>query len=100
MILTTEQVENYEKDGAIVIKDIFKPWINLLRKGFQDVLNNPGPHARENIDINEMVVFLKTIVIGIELKSLKNLQKNLQLHKLLQKRQIQNQFKYFTIIFL
>ena len=53
MILTTEQVENYEKDGAIVIKDIFKPWINLLRKGFQDVLNNPGPHARENTDINE-----------------------------------------------
>ncbi len=53
MILTTEQVDNYKKDGAIVIKDIFKPWINLLRKGFQDVLNNPGPHARENTDINE-----------------------------------------------
>ena len=40
MILTTEQVENYKKDGAIVIKDIFKPWINLLRKGFQEVLKN------------------------------------------------------------
>ena len=53
MILTTEQVNNYKKDGAIVIKEIFKPWINILRKGFEEVLNDPGPHARENTGINE-----------------------------------------------
>ena len=53
MILTTEQVNSYKKDGAIVIKEIFKPWINILRKGFEIVLNNPGPHSRENTVINE-----------------------------------------------
>jgi hypothetical protein len=42
MILTTEQVSNYNKDGVIVIKNIFKPWINILRKGFEEVLNNPS----------------------------------------------------------
>ena len=53
MILNSEQITNYKKNGAIVIKDIFKPWINLLREGFQKVLKNPGPHARENTEINE-----------------------------------------------
>ena len=53
MILSPEQVKNYKEDGAIVIKDIFKTWIDLLRKGFQEVLKNPGPHARENTTINE-----------------------------------------------
>ena len=37
MILTTEQVNNYKKDGVIVIKDIFRPWINLLRKGYYKI---------------------------------------------------------------
>ena len=39
MILTSEQVGKYKKDGAIIIKGIFEPWINLLRKGFQEVLD-------------------------------------------------------------
>ena len=30
MILSSEQTNSYKKNGAIVIKDIFKPWINLL----------------------------------------------------------------------
>ena len=53
MILTKEQVNSYKQDGAIVLKDIFKPWINLLREGFEKVLKNPGPHARENTNSNE-----------------------------------------------
>ena len=53
MILNSEQIDNYQKDGAIVIKDIFKPWVNILTKGFEKVLKDPGPHARENTSINE-----------------------------------------------
>ena len=59
MILTKEQVNNYKQDGAIVVKDIFKPWINLLREGFEKVLKNPGPHARENVSKNENGRFLE-----------------------------------------
>ena len=40
MILSSEQINSYKKNGAIVIKDIFKPWINLLREGFEKVLKN------------------------------------------------------------
>ena len=53
MILNLKQVDSYKEDGAIIIKDIFKPWINILREGFEKVLKNPGPHARENTSINE-----------------------------------------------
>ncbi len=53
MILTKEQVNSYNNDGAIIIRDLFKPWINILRKGFEEVLLNPGPHARENVNEEE-----------------------------------------------
>ena len=53
MILNDEQINRYKQDGALVIKDIFKPWINILREGFEEVLKNPGPHARENVNKNE-----------------------------------------------
>ena len=38
MILNDEQINRYKQDGALVIKDIFKPWINILREGFEEVL--------------------------------------------------------------
>jgi len=53
MILKDEQINRYNQDGALVIRDIFKPWINFLREGFEEVLKNPGPHARENLTKNE-----------------------------------------------
>ena len=43
MILNSKQIDAYKKDGAIIIRDIFKPWINNLREGFEKVLKNPGP---------------------------------------------------------
>ena len=30
MILNVEQINRYKQDGALVIRDIFKPWINVL----------------------------------------------------------------------
>ncbi len=53
MILNDEQINRYKKDGALVIRDAFKPWINILREGFEEVLKNPGPHARENVSKKE-----------------------------------------------
>ena len=32
-----------------IIKDVFKDWIEPLRKGFQKVLDNPSKHGRENV---------------------------------------------------
>ena len=52
MFLSKEQIKDYQKDGVLIVKDIFKDWIKPLRKGFQKVLENPSKHGRENVDDN------------------------------------------------
>ena len=51
--LSDQEIEIYQEQGAIVVKSLFKPWIDLLRLGFEKVLKDPGPHARENVTNEE-----------------------------------------------
>ena len=51
--LTKEEIELYKNQGAIVIKNVFNTWIELLQIGFEKVLKEPGPHARENVGNKE-----------------------------------------------
>ena len=47
--LNNKQIGDYQKLGVIVIKDIFKDWIETLKKGFERVLAEPSIHGRENV---------------------------------------------------
>ena len=101
MILSSEQIDSYKENGAIVIKGIFKPWINLLREGFEKVLKNPGPHARENTSVNENGRFFEDYCNWERIEEFKNcIYNSLKQQKLLLKLQIQNQYKFFMTIFL
>jgi len=51
--LSNDEIDFFKSQGAIVIKNIFSPWIDLLRKGFEKVLKEPGPNARENVKNEE-----------------------------------------------
>tara|TARA_B100001123_G_scaffold141837_1_gene164769 strand:- start:115 stop:909 length:795 start_codon:yes stop_codon:yes gene_type:complete len=51
--LSNDEIDSFKSQGAIVIKNLFSPWIDLLRKGFDKVLKEPGPHARENVKNEE-----------------------------------------------
>ena len=51
--LSKNDIDFYQDQGALLIKNIFRPWIDLLRQGFEKVLNEPGPHARENVTDKE-----------------------------------------------
>ena len=53
MLLSKKQIEDYQNFGVIIIKDVFKEWIEPLRKGFQKVLDNPSKHGRENVTDNK-----------------------------------------------
>ena len=53
MHLSDQQIKDYQKFGVIIIKDIFKEWIEPLRIGFQKVLNKPSKHGRENVNDNQ-----------------------------------------------
>ena len=50
MYLSKKQIEDYENFGVIIVKGVFKNWIEPLRVGFQKVLDNPSQHGRENIN--------------------------------------------------
>ncbi len=52
MFLSDRQIKDYQNDGVIIIKDLFKDWIEPLRTGFQKVLDNPSKHGRENVTDN------------------------------------------------
>ncbi len=64
--LTDKQILDYKKDGVILIKKVFLPWIEKLSKGFQKVLNKPSSHGRENVSKQMEEDFLRTIAIGKE----------------------------------
>ena len=49
MYLNEMQINDYQNQGVIIIKDVFKDWIEPLRIGFQKVLENPSKHGRENV---------------------------------------------------
>jgi len=53
MFLSKKQIDDYENLGAIIIKDVFKDWIEPLRIGFQKVLDKPSKHGRENVYAKE-----------------------------------------------
>ena len=42
MFLSEKQINDYQNDGVIIIKYVFKDWIEPLRKGFQKVLDSPS----------------------------------------------------------
>ena len=69
MILTAEQVNSYKQNGALVVRDIFKPWINVLREGVEKVLKIQDLTLEKILIKMRMAVFLKTIVIGIEFQN-------------------------------
>ena len=50
MFLSDKQIRDFQTDGVIIVKDIFKDWIEPLRIGFQKVLDNPSKHGRENVN--------------------------------------------------
>ena len=53
MFLSKKQIDDYENLGAIIIKDVFKDWIEPLSIGFQKVLDKPSKHGRENVYAKE-----------------------------------------------
>tara|TARA_B100000780_G_C21068741_1_gene429917 strand:- start:327 stop:1139 length:813 start_codon:yes stop_codon:yes gene_type:complete len=48
--LSKKQIDDYQNLGVIIIKDVFKEWIEPLRIGFQKVLDKPSKHGRENVE--------------------------------------------------
>ena len=46
MIISKKNVEDYNNNGAIVLRSVFKEWIETLRVGVEKLMSNPSPRER------------------------------------------------------
>ncbi|HUY83574.1 MAG TPA: phytanoyl-CoA dioxygenase family protein [Steroidobacteraceae bacterium] len=47
--VAAEDVAAYERDGAVLIRGLFAPWVETLRAGVARNMAEPGPYAAENL---------------------------------------------------
>ena len=47
MVLTQAQVDDFEKDGVVVLRGVFSDWVDTLRDGVEKNMRDPGPFGRE-----------------------------------------------------
>lgn len=51
--ITSEQVETYQRDGVVLVKGLFKEWVQTIRSGIDRNMTEPGPYASENLKEGE-----------------------------------------------
>ena len=53
MHLEPSQIEDFETDGAILIKGLFHDWVDTIQAGIEKNMAEPGPYAAENLKPDE-----------------------------------------------
>lgn len=43
------QVDAYKADGAVLVKGLFRDWVEVIRAGIERNMTEPGPYAAENL---------------------------------------------------
>ena len=51
-MISNEDINAYQRDGAIVVRGIFSDWIERMAEGVAQNMDEPGPYASEN-DVSE-----------------------------------------------
>ncbi len=49
MPVTQDQIDAYQRDGAVMIPGLFADWVETLRIGIARNMEKPGPYAAENL---------------------------------------------------
>jgi len=52
-MLTTDQIEAFKRDGAVMIPGLFADWVDEIRAGIDRNMAEPGPYAAENLTDGE-----------------------------------------------
>lgn len=53
MIVEKSHIDLLQNDGAVLIKGLFRDWVDLLRAGVERNLSAPGEYAAENLSAGE-----------------------------------------------
>lgn len=52
-LITPDHIERYQRDGVVLIKGIFRDYVETLRLGVETNMAAPGPYAAENLKPGE-----------------------------------------------
>lgn len=52
-IITQNQIDAFQRDGVVLIKGLFKDWLDQIRRGIDRNMKEPGPYAAENLKEGE-----------------------------------------------
>jgi ectoine hydroxylase-related dioxygenase (phytanoyl-CoA dioxygenase family) len=52
-IVTDQMVEDFQRDGAVLVKGLWKDWVEPLRAGIERNMTEPGPYGAENLKPGE-----------------------------------------------
>ncbi len=52
-LLTQDQIEAFQRDGAVLVKGLFKDHVETIRAGIERNMAEPGPYAAENLKEGE-----------------------------------------------
>ena len=47
-MITEQQISDFQRDGAVLVKGVFKDWVEVMAKGVARNMAEPGPYASEN----------------------------------------------------
>ena len=47
-MITHQQIQDFQRDGAVVVRGVFADWVDLMASGIDRNLSNPGEYASEN----------------------------------------------------
>jgi len=53
LLLNESQIADFAKDGAVLIKGLFRDWIDTISDGIETNMREPGPYAAENLKDGE-----------------------------------------------
>ena len=52
-LINSRHIEDYQRDGVVLIKGLFAEYIDLVRDGIEANMRSPGPYAAENLKPGE-----------------------------------------------
>jgi ectoine hydroxylase-related dioxygenase (phytanoyl-CoA dioxygenase family) len=55
--ISQKQIDEFDRDGVVMIKGLFKGWVDELRSGIERNINNPGPEHHQYISDDKKGAF-------------------------------------------
>ena len=52
-VVTDQMVEEFQRDGVVLVKGLWKDWVEPLRAGIERNMAEPGPYGAENLKPGE-----------------------------------------------